>query len=771
MRWGLILLIIENSIKWPDSMTTPIDLILLPIVRHQSVDQPELPGLLAASPPRRAGRGRAQDRLLMHLSLQGNAPLSAKAFTKLLDSLAETYFKSAGSATAAMRVVAESLNQSLFSRNQRGSSRGMRSMGVFTVAVFRADRLYLAQCGAAHAFLLQANGVQHFTDPSAQGRGLGMGRVTPIQYHQAQVSPGDLLVLSPAPPAAWFQPEMQALYGRPLEQVHPRLIQQADGDIEAVLIQLSSGSGELRTLRPEPGAGWSQPKKSATSVGVAATPASVPLSKPDDDSEILDRSPLPKIDQTPQQTIRQSAPSTLPAAVVTAPVDDPVVPAGPKHPKKKREPVIGPALRGIGRAIGATLMQIFRALAGMIRRILPDEKMLDLPPSMLLFIAIAVPVVIVAVASVIYFREGRGRLHQEKLMQAQSVAEQALPLEDPVEKRAAWAQVLIYLDEAENYGVTEDSNNLRQYAYSVIDTLDIVERLDYQPAIVRGLPADTTVTKMVVSVDNELYMLNGQNGYVLRATYADEGYELDPTFNCGPIPAPIVVGPLIDIAALPRGEEDGATVVGMDANGMLMRCVPGEGKGPNIMPLAPPDINWGEPLAFSLDNNNIYVLDPKTNSGWIYWAFDEYNELPTYYFGNQVPTLLSVIDIMVSDGDMYLLHDDGHITICTYSPYVDSPTRCDVPADFTDLRAGYQSGAIMQDTSFDQMQFAPPPDPSIYLFDADDQAIYHFSMRLAFQRQYRPRTPLPGDATAFAVGQNRRAFIATEDQVYYAVMP
>jgi len=258
---------------------------------------------------------------------------------------------------------------------------------------------------------------------------------------------------------------------------------------------------------------------------------------------------------------------------------------------------------------------------------------------------------------------------------------------------------------------------------------------------------------------------------VLRATYSEDGYVLDQTFNCGPIPAPIVVGPLIDIAALPRGEEDGATVVGMDANGMLMRCVPGEGKGPNIMPLAPPDINWGEPLAFSLDNGNIYVLDPKTNSGWIYWAFDEYNELPTYYFGNQVPTLQSVIDMTVSDGDMYLLHDDGHITICTYSPYVDSPTRCDDPAEFTDLRAGYQSEPIMQDTSFGQMQFAPPPDPSIYLFDTFDEAIYHFSMRLAFQRQYRPRNPLPGDPTAFAVGPNRRSFIATENQVYYAVMP
>jgi hypothetical protein len=125
----------------------------------------------------------------------------------------------------------------------------------------------------------------------------------------------------------------------------------------------------------------------------------------------------------------------------------------------------------------------------------------------------------------------------------------------------------------------------------------------------------------------------------------------------------------------------------------------------------------------------------------------------------------------VSDGDMYLLHEEGEITTCSYSPYVDSPTRCEDPADFTDLRAGYSSGSVMQDTAFQQMQFAPPPDPSIYLFDPTEESIYHFSMRLAFQRQYRPKNPLEGDPIAFAVGPNRRAFIATEEQVYFAIMP
>jgi hypothetical protein len=707
----------------------------------------------------------------MHLALLGNAPLSPKAQNKLLDSLAKNYFKATGSSTAAMRVVAESLNQSLFSRNQRGSSRGMRSLGLFTLAVFRDRRLYLAQCGSVNAFLIQAHTVQHFFDPDAAGRGLGMGRATPIQYQQAEIAPGDYLIISATSPQTWRDTFLRTLHGKPVEQVHPNLLTQAGADLEAVLVQITSGNGQLRSLRPEPmKVDIDQAQPQVDTPPQMVTPPPVTVDKPEipDDFSPVETKTQPKED-IPPSTHEKQPPSV---GVTPRSEGHPASEKISKPPKPKRKPFIGPALLTIGRAIGTTISQFFSTLGTMFRRILPDQKILDLPPSIMLFGAIAVPLVIVTVASMIYFREGRGRLHQELLLQAQTVAEQALPLEDPIEKRAAWEQVLDTLNQAETYGTTGDSQALRTYAYAVLDELDIVERLGYTPGIVRGLPESVTVSKMVVSPDNELYMLNAQSGYVLRATFTDQGYELDPVFNCGPIPAPLMVGPLIDIAALPLGEEDGATLLGMDANGTLLRCIPGEDKAPLAMQMAPPDVNWGEPKAFAYDNGNIYVLDPQTNAVWIYWGIDDYQDLPTYYFGNQVPPLQSVIDMTVSDGDLYLLHEDGRITLCSYSPYADAPTRCADPADFIDLRAGYQSGPDMQGASFQQIQFAPPPDPSIYLFDPSDEAVYHLSMRLAFQRQFRPGMPISGEEIhAFAIGPNRTVFIATEDQVYYALLP
>ncbi len=59
-----------------------------------------------------------------------------------------------------------------------------------------------------------------------------------------------------------------------------------------------------------------------------------------------------------------------------------------------------------------------------------------------------------------------------------------------------------------------------------------------------------------------------------------------------------------------------------------------------------------------------------------------------------------VIDLAVNDFDLFLLHEDGHLTTCEYSGLAESPTRCEDPAIISDPRPGRQSGAIIPDTAF-----------------------------------------------------------------------
>jgi hypothetical protein len=130
----------------------------------------------------------------------------------------------------------------------------------------------------------------------------------------------------------------------------------------------------------------------------------------------------------------------------------------------------------------------------------------------------------------------------------------------------------------------------------------------------------------------------------------------------------------------------------------------------------------------------------------------------------------NVIDLTVNDDDLYLLHADGHQSLCTYLP--DSATHCEDPLNYVDMRPGRSGGPVIPDALFSQVQFAPPPDPSLYLLEPESQAIYHLSLRLALQRQYQPSQALAeGPATAFTISSSRMVFLAIGNQVYYAALP
>jgi hypothetical protein len=89
-----------------------------------------------------------------------------------------------------------------------------------------------------------------------------------------------------------------------------------------------------------------------------------------------------------------------------------------------------------------------------------------------------------------------------------------------------------------------------------------------------------------------------------------------------------------------------------------------------------------------------------------------------------------------------------------------------------DVRDGGESGPIIDDAVFHEIQFAPPPDPSLYLLEPSIPSIYHFSVRLSYQRQFRSLNPLPeGPATAFTVSPNRQVFLAIGNQLFISPLP
>ena len=396
----------------------------------------------------------------------------------------------------------------------------------------------------------------------------------------------------------------------------------------------------------------------------------------------------------------------------------------------------------------------------------------------MVFIAIAVPILIAAVGIAVYLQKGRNDQYQYYFAQAQTIAQEAVAQTDVQVAHNDWQSSLILLDKAEGFKTTEDTTTLRSQIQNALDQFDSVVRLTFQPALLDTLARTTHITRMVTN-GNDLYMLDSSQGMVIRAFLTGRGYEIDPGFKCGPGPVGnLIISPLVEVAPLPINNPLKASIIAIDGAGNVVYCQPGSPPAANYSGLTAPGDHWGKITAFAIDNDQLFVLDPQTNIG-IYSSNGEgsFNDKPDLFFDSLPPTLGDVVDIAVNAQDVYLLHSDGHMTLCTFSAIGVEATRCTEPSPFSDPRLGHEPNPVnFAGTKFSSIEYTDPPDPSIFLLDPNTATIYHFSLRLNLQRLLRPQPlsgfSLPGGAaTAFYISQSRMVFMAFGNQVVLSYLP
>lgn len=751
-------------------MGESIDLLILPLARTAGQEQSTVLGLFVAPPPKKAARFRKRDRLLLHLYLDGNAPLPPDQIDQILANLVKTYFNTAGTVTTALRSTAESLNQYLLDRNIRNSSTGRQAVGYLTQIVLRDNRVSVAQSGLSHAFFLTPASVDHIHDLSLAGNGLGLSRTTHIRFTQKEMQINDSLVVSIQAPPSWTADAFQTFQGQGPESQRRKLLSRAGADLDSFLIHAQNGSGELRLLRPV-----KRPQPIPTPLPVAIQedeteqePSGIEVFPSTAEPNLSHQDVILESPQTAEFDESISDKTTSLQASIE--VEDSIQTSAETLASETDSSAVEPSRPDLGQKITSAFAKTYLSFVAFLRGILPDSGIFALPPSTMAFTAIAVPITIVAVAAFVYFQRGREAQYDLHITAAQESAQLAESKTDPLEQRLAWQTTLIHLDNAEIFMSTDESKALRSQAQGIVDKLDVIERMEFRPIINDTLDETTRIIRLIAR-DNNLYLLNGEDGVVGRAVLTDEGFIMDSTFQCGPGPySGIIVGSLVDIAPLPPGSDSRADVLGIDANGNMLQCIPGE--IPEAFPIEPPDINWGKPTKITVNGNDLYVLDPQTNAVWIYRGMDV-TQAPRLFFDQQIPALGDAIDMAVNQNDLYILHEDGHLTTCIYGALVTSPTRCKDPEIFTDPRPGRQSGPYIEDAYFSQLQFSPPPEPSIYLLDPQSQAVYRFSVQLTFDRQFRSNDQLSDlPASAFYVNRSDHAiYMAIGNQVYYAPLP
>ena len=154
---------------------------------------------MAAVPPRKAARGRQQDRLIVYLLFGGEAPLSTGDCVQAASKAAVTFYETPGTITAALRSAAGSINQYLHGRNQSRPAAAQYTVGLLALAVIRESQLTLLLSGPMQAYVIGSRGVQQISDPLS-GRGLGLSETLP--HHFSQLMPATERSAGPLPQAA-----------------------------------------------------------------------------------------------------------------------------------------------------------------------------------------------------------------------------------------------------------------------------------------------------------------------------------------------------------------------------------------------------------------------------------------------------------------------------------------------------------------------------------------------------------------------------------------
>ncbi len=785
------------------------DLNLLPLNFLADQEQTDLPGFLAVNSPRRTARGRAGDQLIVLAATSPRTILPPNELKQQLERLAQGYFETAGSVTAALRIAAERLNQALIDRNLHAAT-ASQLFGSLNLAVIHSGTLFIAAGGNTHSYLLSGENVDHFFDPQPAGKSLGLARPLPLRFYQTEIKSGDELIFCPDPPSSWGASVLSGSPGLALDQLLRRLLVNRPADLAAGVVQFQSGPGKISIIRmqsnplgPVPVLVGAQPMRSPASGAAQPIPAQPVGEKPADLPPAADEQepaavppgpagPEPEsaplkleaeqlaVAPQPQPTAREAPPAGAPERAARPEIKKPSRRNQPAEltpiPQKRRSRMLWIARLWQGsRKVGESSA---RASGSLLSQILPGPA--DQPGSLsrgtMAFIAIAIPLIVVAVATTVYNQRGRGLVYDQYFEAAQQAAQQAQTQQDPAVVRSYWQAALSDLQKADSIKTTDASQTLRVRAQNAIDDLDGITRLDYQPAIAGGLAATVNVSQIITS-GSDLYLLDSAKGRVIRAVLSGSGYEVDPNFSCEPGPSGgRLVGPLLAMIPMPKENELNAAVMGLDAGGTALYCVPGQ--TPFSASLTPPESGWGKITAMTYDSGNLYLLDAKSNAIWIYTGSNgTFKDAPQSFFDQNAPPMADAISFAVDSTDLYLLHADGHLIFCTLSLVSTSPTRCSEPAQLSDPRPGHQSPVnVLPGTRFAQILYTQPPDASIYFSDPASGSIYHFSLRLNLQSQMRgggnPAYPLPQPpATAFTISQNRRAFLAFGSQVYYALIP
>lgn len=701
-------------------MAKPIeaDVALLHIAGGGSRITPP-PGTLAQTAPRRSARGRGDDMLFLCFSLHGATASTPGLIDHLSRLGSDAYFGTPGSVTSALREAAEMINDHLTDLNQTAEA-SRQLHGRLMMGALRDGDLYLAQCGMGHAILIRPGRVTRLASEEAEHRPLGTTLTPFVRFYHFEVQPTDLFILTTSAPPLWSDSTLSGLSSLTTAQAADRLVAASSEDLSGVLVRLVAQGEAMSGVH------------AATTAPAGAAEAQQALYKARARASVQPRT----------------------AAGLYSRLSDIIMPL--------RERLQG--------WVSAAVQLITNVIARMAPGLVEAPPASVLSTRLLTGTALAVPLIVVAIAAVVYFGRGRSQQFEAYLIQAEAAIQVAQMKSNPEQTRVDWEAARRFLEQAQAYGWNKQAQALWQQTQEALDALDLIARLEYRPVVSGGFGSEALITSLAAS-ETDLYVLDAAHQIIWHAWGTPErGYKIEPGFDClnGPTDYP-ELGTLVDIVIQPEPGALGAEgVVAVDIDGTLLYCAPD--RQPALAQLTPPDIGWGRIRAIDVFEGNLFVMDPGTNAIWIYSATGGlFSGTPELFFVEDVRELGGAIDMAMAGDELFILYADGRLDRCRRFEEADRiRVECELEPHFQDDRPGYHTTAQIPGAVAAKMDYSPPPEPSLFFLDTFGNSVFHYSMRLMYRGKYLSTITFEEEITAMTLGPPNDLYLAVGNQVYHA---
>ncbi|NWG17503.1 MAG: hypothetical protein HXY41_12795 [Chloroflexi bacterium] len=635
------------------------------------------PGALVEVAPQKAARGRELDTFFTLVLPSGEIVAPAKFYEQMATLGAERYFSSAGSVTAGLRAVFNSLNDNLAEHNRSGKRRYEANM---LCAVLRDNEVYLARVGSGVALLRDDGQLQCFPadfsqDEALFGAPLGVHPVPDIKMAKYTIHEGARLLLADSALADLESAKTGAAL--------------AAADIGAVLAELKALAAGLTLV--------------AVEFVTPETPSPVAVKEAESTARV------PTEPAAPDQP---AAPS---------PGKEPPKPTGKSLDMRARAGLRLAALRGAG-----VLQSASRTLER--REQTPTAGRPGLRGLTAAGLAVLIPVVIVVLVLVLWLG-GTGESEFELCVQEASrtagVA-RGIPSNDVTGTLAAWNALLAVVERCDAIRAGDLTlASLTREAQSVIDALSRIERRD--ALHITSFP--NAALRRVILQGLELYVLDGQNNWVYRVTLTSDGLGMAPNSQ-QPIAAMRLnatvgefrVANLVDIAWL----TDTTQVAALDDQGLLVTCSPRFLQSCEAQRLLAAE-RWVSPVAMTFWQGKLYILDPGANQVWRYEpSGGAYATVPNEYFAGEFrPDIRAAVDFGIDDkGNLYILQNSGEI----------SKYRSGQPVEFVFVNFPADPPVPGADALFLNND---PTAQGLYIVSRSNRTIYETTLAGTFNASYR----------------------------------